>query len=83
MKSEKRAQKFHTDDARVNVISMEFLRLGLRRHLAGKPVVVSSNVGCFLRLRIIVLTSLVYPCFELDIEQDRMRKPLLIRQETD
>ena len=32
------------------VISMEFLRSFLRRHLAGKPVVASPNVGCFLRL---------------------------------
>ena len=31
-------------------ISMEFLRLFLRRHFAGKPVVISQNVGCFLRL---------------------------------
>ena len=30
--------------------SMEFLCLFLRHHLAGKPVVVSPNVGCFLRL---------------------------------
>ena len=29
---------------------MEFLRSFLRRHLAGKPVVASPNVGCFLRL---------------------------------
>ena len=28
---------------------MEFLRSFLRRHLAGKPVVASPNVGCFLR----------------------------------
>ena len=32
------------------VISMEFLRSFLRSHLAGKPVVASPNVGCFLRL---------------------------------
>ena len=32
------------------VISMEFLRSFLRRHFAGKPVVASWNVGCFLRL---------------------------------
>ena len=31
-------------------ISMDFLRLFLRRHLAGKPVVASPSVGCFLRL---------------------------------
>ena len=29
---------------------MEFLRSFLRRHLAGKPVVATPNVGCFLRL---------------------------------
>ena len=29
---------------------MEFLRSILRRHLAGKQVVASPNVGCFLRL---------------------------------
>ena len=28
---------------------MEFLRLFLRRHLAGKPAVALPNVGCFLR----------------------------------
>ena len=31
---------------------MELLRSFLRRHLAGKPVVASPNVGCFLRLQI-------------------------------
>ena len=30
--------------------SMEFLRMCLRRHLVGKPVVASRNDGCFLRL---------------------------------
>ena len=29
---------------------MEFLYSFLRRHFAGKPVVASRNVGCFLRL---------------------------------
>ena len=29
---------------------MEFLRSFLTRHLAGKPVVASPNVGCLLRL---------------------------------
>ena len=33
------------------VISMEFLRSFLRRHFAGRPSVVSRNVGCFLRLQ--------------------------------
>ena len=32
---------------------MEFLRSFLRRHFAGKPVVASRNVGCFLRLRFV------------------------------
>ena len=30
--------------------SMEFLRVCLRRHVVGKPVVASRNDGCFLRL---------------------------------
>ena len=48
--------KFNTDEASLprsgwwRVISMELLRSFLRRHLAGKPVVASPNVGCFLRL---------------------------------
>ena len=29
---------------------LDFLRSFLRLYLAGKPVVVSSNVGCFLKL---------------------------------
>ena len=32
------------------VISMEFLLSFHRRHLAGKPVVASPNLGCFLKL---------------------------------
>ena len=31
---------------------MEFLRSFHDRHLAGKPVVASPNVGCFLRLKV-------------------------------
>ena len=34
-------------------------------------------------LRVIVLPSLVYPYFELDIEQDEIRKALLIKNETE
>ena len=34
-------------------------------------------------LRVTVLPSLVYPYSELHIEQDKIRKPLLIRQETE
>ena len=33
--------------------------------------------------RVIVLPSLVYPYFELDIKQDEIRKPLLIKQKTE
>ena len=40
------------------VISMEFLRSFLSRHLAGKPVVASPNVSCFLR----VWPLLTAPC---------------------
>ena len=79
MTSEKRAQKFNTDDVSLprsgwcfclvesnfphdttnqkhrpdlGIISREFLRLFLRRHLAGKPVVAMRNVGCFLCLTV-------------------------------
>ena len=37
----------------------EFLRSFLRRHLAGKPVVASRNVDCFLRLQTILFLSLI------------------------
>ena len=33
--------------------------------------------------KVIVLSSLDYPFFEHDIDQDAMRKPLLIIRETD
>ena len=53
MTSEKRVQKFHTDDASLGrsgsyrVISIDFLRSFPRRQFAGKPVVASHNVDCF------------------------------------
>ena len=34
-------------------VNSSFLRSCLRRHLAGKPVVGSPNVGCFLRLLLV------------------------------
>ena len=34
-------------------------------------------------LRVIVLPSLVYSYFDLDFEQDEIRKPLFIKQETE
>ena len=34
-------------------------------------------------LWVVVLLSLVYPSLELDIEQDEIRKALLIKQETE
>ena len=91
MTSEKRTQKFHTDDASLHrsrycfwlvvsrekfasanqehypglgsewrVISVEFLHSSLRRHFAGKPVVASRNVGCFLNQGISVTSR--FPC---------------------
>ena len=39
-----------TRSGKWRVISMEFVRSFLRRHFAGKPVVVLRTVGCFLRL---------------------------------
>ena len=45
---------------------MEFLRSFLRRDLAGKPVVASPNVGCFLRLpqtrKLELHTEQIVPC---------------------
>lgn len=32
---------------------------------------------------VIVLPSLVYTCFNAEIEQDEIRKPLLVKQETE
>ena len=57
---------------------MEFLRSFRWRHLAGKPVVASPNVGCFLRL--------AYPLFyrkkpvsaESTLASDYMRKSWLL-----
>ena len=34
-------------------------------------------------LRVFELPSLVYPYFELDIKQDEIRKPRLIKKQTD
>ena len=34
---------------------MEFLRSVIRCHFAGKPVVASQNIGCFLRLEVTLL----------------------------
>ena len=48
MTSEKWAQKFHTDYL-WNTTQI-WVVLILRLHLAGKQVLVSRNVGCFLRL---------------------------------
>ena len=39
---------------------MEFLRSLLRRNFAGKPMIASRNVGCFLRLTLPTI-HLVYP----------------------
>ena len=41
---------------------MEFLRSFLIRHLAGKPVVASPNVGCFLRLLFHRLQATIKEC---------------------
>ena len=42
-----------------SVISMEFLRSFLRRHLVWKPFVASPNVSYFLRLLIMLFWSLI------------------------
>ena len=55
-------------------------RLG---HLKIRIAHSNPNIHVEYSLRIIVLPSLVYPWFELDIEQDEIRIALLIKQETE
>ena len=59
MTSEKQlAQKFHTDDTSLPrsglsawlITSLKFLCSFLGCHFAGRPLVTSRNIGCFLRL---------------------------------
>ena len=50
---------------------MEFLKSFLRRYFAGKPVVASRNVGCFLRLAFLLLpfalfVARILPCNQSD-----------------
>ena len=51
-------QKHYPDLGQWPVISTEFLRSFLRRHLAGKPVVASPNVGCQSQATILVFPKL-------------------------
>lgn len=45
------SQKHYSDlGCDTSLDSMEFLRVCLRRHVVGKPVVAWRNAGCFLRL---------------------------------
>ena len=53
---------------------MEFLLSFLRRHFAGKPVVTSPNVGCFLRLDPRV------QMYEYNDEHSRVNEPSQILQ---
>ena len=56
-----------------HVISVEFLRIFLRRHFKGKPVVVSRNIGCFLRL--VLGTNKIF-CHPLISIKDPSHNPL-------
>ena len=51
---------------------MEFLRSFLRRHLAGKPVVASPNVGCLLRLNAQYLRGFLsmHTCWKICCRKD-------------
>ena len=45
-----------TTNQKWHVISMAFLPSFLRHHFAGKPVVVTRNVGCFFRVTSLVIS---------------------------
>ena len=62
------------------VISMEFLRSFLRRHLVGKPVVASPNVGCFLRLRSKVIDKVANFVTVSSIGGSRRSQPITAQQ---
>ena len=51
-------QKYYPDLGQCPIISTEFLRSFLRRHLAGKPMVASPNVGCQSQATILVFPKL-------------------------
>ena len=52
-------QKYYPD-LLVIVICIGFLRSFVRRYFAGKQVVASRNVGCFLRLYIVLLSAITH-----------------------
>ena len=54
------------------VISMEFLRSFFRRHLAGKPVIASPNVGCLLWLNVQYLRGFLsmHTCWKICCRKD-------------
>ena len=58
---------------------MEFLYSFLRRHFAGKPVMASRNVGCFLRLLFQLLKIHIKPVpyqkvHQSDVEEKQAQK---------
>ena len=60
---------------------MEFLRQVFAHHFAGKPVVASRNVGCFFRLRVILIFFFEYEqnekntvTYQCDVELQRVKK---------
>ena len=53
---------------------MEFLRSFLRRHFTGKPVLVSRNVGCFLRVRWVI-----YACANATLDVRILTEWLYVR----
>ena len=60
---------------------MKFLRQVFTHHFAGKPVVASRNVGCFFRLRVILIFFFEYQqiekntvTYQCDGDLQRMKK---------
>ena len=63
-------------------ISTPLIRLGrLEIHIAHSNP--NIDVRIFAQNYCVAIIALVYPCFELDIEQDEIRIALLIKQETE
>jgi len=56
---------------------MEYLRSFLRRHFAGKPLVASPNVGCFLKLQNRRNTSFVLKTFNIILHKSLALKMIV------
>ena len=70
-----------TRSGKWRVISMEFLRSFLRLHLAGKPVVASPNVDCFLLIWRTNFKSGIRSCSQF--KKDTLMSPKCVMRSVD